>query len=173
MKVAKVIPIYKKANASVFSNYRPVSLLTCFSKILERLIFNRCLNFIETRDILNYKHFGFRPKHSTSMAIAHLVDKVNQSVERNETTLGLFLDLSTAFDTIDHQIRLYKLEHYGFRGKVLDWFWSYLSNRKQYVSYNDCKSSQQDIVGVMYLKDQFWAPYFLCSIPPKEFFSVA
>ncbi len=80
------------------------------------------------------------------MAIAQLVDKVNSSVERDKTTLGLFLDLSKAFDTIDHQILLHKLEHYGFRGIVLEWFRSYLDNRTQYVSYNDCKSDLKDIV---------------------------
>ena len=81
MKVAKVIPIYKKG---------PVSLLPCFSKILERLVFNRCLDFIESHDILNKKQFGFRPNHSTCMAISQLVDKVNSSVERNETQLEYF-----------------------------------------------------------------------------------
>ena len=146
LKVAKVIPIYKKADASVFSNYRPVSLLPCFSKILERLVFDRCVDYLNTHEILNDKQFGFRPKHSTYMAIAQLVDKINSAVEKNETTIGIFLDLSEAFDTIDHKILLYKLEHYGFRGVVLEWFKNYLSNRTQYVSYNNCKSSLRDIV---------------------------
>ena len=80
------------------------------------------------------------------MAITQLVDKINSAVEKNETTIGIFLDLSKAFDTIDHKILLYKLEHYGFRGVVLEWFKNYLSNRTQYVSYNNCKSSLRDIV---------------------------
>ena len=135
LKVAKVIPIYKKENVEIFSNYRPVSVLPCFSKILERLIFNRCMGYINNYNILNEKQFGFRPKHSTYMAVIELVDKMANAVERNETTVGIFLDLSKAFDTINHDILLYKLEYYGFRGVTLDWFKSYLSNRKQFVRY--------------------------------------
>jgi len=80
------------------------------------------------------------------MAIMQLVDKINSAVEKNETTLGIFLDLSKAFDTIDHDILLYKLEHYGFRGIVLKWFTNYLKNRKQYVCYNNCESELKDVV---------------------------
>ena len=145
LKKAKVIPIYKKDSAEIFSNYRPVSVLPCLSKILERLVFDRCVDYLTTHDILNNKQFGFRPKHSTYMAIAQMVDKINNAVERNETTIGVFLDLSKAFDTIDHNILLHKLEYYGFRGIVLDWFRNYLQNRTQYVSYLGSKSELQNI----------------------------
>ena len=109
LKIAKVIPIYKKEDVEVFSNYRPVSVLPCFSKILERLMFNRCMDYIDKNSIINEKQFGFRTNHSTYMAIIELVDKVVSAVERNESTLGIFL-----------------AEYYGFRGIVLDWFKSYL-----------------------------------------------
>ena len=145
LKTAKVIPIYKKSDSGMFSNYRPVSLLSCFSKILERFVFDRCVNFINNQEILNDKQYGFRPKHSTYMAIAQLVDKVTNAVEKNETTIGIFLDLSKAFDTIDHSILLHKLEHYGFRGIVLEWFENYLSNRTQYVAFNNCTSEPGNI----------------------------
>jgi len=146
LKVAKVIPIYKKDDADQFSNYRPVSVLPCFSKILERLVFNRCTQFIDGHDILNKQQFGFRANHSTYMAIMQVVDKLNKAVENNESTIGIFLDLSKAFDTIDHNILLYKMKHYGFRGVVYDWFESYLNNRKQYVNFNNSRSDLKDII---------------------------
>ena len=93
------------------------------------------MDYINNYNILNEKQFGFRQMHSTYMAIIELVDKIANAVERNETTIGIFLDLSKAFDTINHDILLHKLEYYGFRGVTLDWFKSYLSNRKQFVCY--------------------------------------
>ncbi len=146
LKTAKVIPIFKKDDPEVFSNYRPVSLLPCLSKILERLVFDRCVHYMDSHKILNDKQFGFRSNHSTYMAIMQLVDKINTAVEKDETTIGIFLDLSKAFDTIDHSILLHKLEHYGFRGIVLEWFKNYLHKRKQFVSYNSCESEMKDII---------------------------
>ena len=134
----------------MFCNYRPVSLLPCFSRNLERLVSDRCPDYIDNNGILNDKQFGFRSKHSTYMPIAQLVDKINTAVEKHETTIGIFSDLSKAFDTIDHNILLYELEHNGFRGVVLEWFKKNLNNRKQYVFHNNCKSDLKDIVcGVM------------------------
>ena len=80
------------------------------------------MDYINNYNMLNEKQVGFRPKHSTYMAIIELVDKIANAVERNETTIGIFLDLSKAFGTINHDILLYKLEYYGFRGVTLDWF---------------------------------------------------
>jgi hypothetical protein len=146
LKIAKVVPIYKKDAAEIMSNYRPISLLPCFSKVLERLVFNRSIQFLNSNNILNEKQFGFRANHSTSMAIMQLVDKINTAVEHNETTIGVYLDLSKAFDTIDHHILLHKLEHYGFRGIVYNWFKSYLDNRKQYVNFNNNKSELKSTI---------------------------
>ena len=103
------------------------------------------MDYIDKNNILNEKQFGFRSNRSTYMAIVELVDKVTSAVERNESTLGIFLDLSKAFDTINHDILLYKLEYYGFRGIVLEWFKSYLKNRNQFVRYHSCDSERKEV----------------------------
>ena len=104
---------------------------------------------IDKNNLLNEKQFGFRPNHSTYMAIIELVGKIANDVERNETTVGICLDLPKAFDTINHDILLYKLEYYGYRGVALDWFKSYLRNRKQFVRYQMHDSNKKKISTVV------------------------
>ncbi len=149
LKIAKIVPIYKKGTKDKLSNYRPVSVLPALSKIYERLVYNRLVNFLDKHKILNKQQFGFRKNHSTSLAISALVDQFHETVERNEFMLGLFIDLSRAFDTISHKILLDKLCHYGIRGIALDWIKNYLSNRKQFVVFNHKKSSMGNVnIGV-------------------------
>ena len=146
-KVAKVIPFFLNDGTQIFSNYRPISVLPCLSKVLERLVFNRSITeFIGNNNLLNEKQFGFRVTNSTCMAIMQLVDKIHNAVEQNKTTLGIYLDLSKSFDTIDHNILLHKLEYDGFRGVVRDWFKNYQNNRKQHVSYNGNTSHLKTIL---------------------------
>ena len=146
MKVAKVIPIFKKGNNLLVSNYRPISLLTSLSKVLEKIVYKRTVDFLNKHDILSNEQFGFREKHSTSHALLSVIDKIARSIDSSRHTVGIFLDLSKAFDTINHNILLYKLSHYGIRGRALDWFKSYLSNRDQFVHINGTSSSKQPIL---------------------------
>ena len=145
LKLAKVLPLFKNGDKMLINNYRPVSILPSLSKIYEKLMYDKLNSFLDQNDILNDHQFGFRSKHSTSMALSLLVDKILDALDNNELVLGVFLDFSKAFDTIDHRILLKKLEHYGVRGLSLSWFDSYLTCRKQFVSYNNAKSETANI----------------------------
>ena len=145
LKVARVVPLFKSGDPMIFSNYRPVSVLPVFSKILERLMYNRLLSFINKHKLLYSYQFGFRAEHSPNLAMIFLVDKISSALEKGEYVLGLFLDFSKAFDTVNHDILFVKLEHYGVRGVALDWFKSYLSERKQFVDYNNVCSNKSTI----------------------------
>ena len=145
MKVAKVIPLFKKGNKEELNNYRPISLLSSISKVLEKIIYSRTVDFLKTHKILSNHQFGFREKHCTSHALLTFLDKVTHSLDNFSHTVGIFLDYSKAFDTINHDILLYKLSHYGIRGKALEWFRSYLSERKQYVYLDNYKSHLRNI----------------------------
>ena len=122
LKIARVTPVYKANNKENFSNYRPISVLPCYSKILEKLTYKRAITFPNKNNILSNNQYGFRAGHSTQQLVIELVDKTSQAIERKEYTVGLFLDLSKAFDTLNHHILLEKLQHYGFRGVALEWF---------------------------------------------------
>ena len=145
MKLAQVIPIYKAKNKETLNNYRPISLLPTFAKLIEKLVHKRLYNFFSAQSLFYPSQYGFRPKHSTNQAVHEFIDDTIQSLENKQHTLSVFLDLSKAFDTIDHKILINKLNWYGVRGKALDWFKSYLSTRKQYVQYYKTSSEIQTI----------------------------
>jgi len=135
MKIANISPILKSGDGHDMTNYRPISKLSCFSKILERAMHNRLSDFMESNAILYNKQFGFRKNHSTTHAIIEVVDKITEALDQRKITIGVFLDLSKAFDTIKHDILFKKLEHYGIRGLALKWLKSYLTDRFQQVYY--------------------------------------
>ena len=140
-KKAKVIPIFKKGNPKLVENYRPISILPVFSKILEKIVHKRLYFYCNRMNIFSNCQFGFRKSHSTSHACTLLTSKITSSFNSKQKTLGIFLDLSKAFDTIDHSILISKLYHYGVRGIPLKWFKSYLFDRKQQVQLNDIFST--------------------------------
>ena len=140
LKVAKVVPIYKSGDRRLINNYRPVSVLPCFSKILEKLMYNRISNFIHKHSLLNEYQFGCRQKRSTNQALIVLLDKIAAALDKGDIVLGVFLDFSKAFDTVDHQILLNKMYKYGIRGIAFKWMESYLSNRRQFVLFKYVQS---------------------------------
>ena len=135
LKLAKVVPIFKSGDSSKITNYRPISVLSFFSKVFER----------DSRNVLYKYQFGFRHKHSTQQAIITLVNKITSSLDTGDLVIGVFLDLKKAFDTVDHKILLDKMHAYGIRGNILRWFRSYLTNRSQFVSYDGRQSEIQSI----------------------------
>ena len=145
LKIAKVIPIHKKDSKLDFSNYRPISLLSNIEKILERLMYNRMYKFFSDNDLIYPLQFGFRHKYSTVHALISLTENIRKNLDEDNIGCGIFVDLQKAFDTVEHDILLSKLEHYGIRGLANEWFISYLSNRKQYVSINGYDSNLADV----------------------------
>ena len=124
------------------NNYRPVSVLPVFYiyEIYEEIVYKRLYDYIVLHNILYDNQFGFREKQSSYMALITLMDHLTEALERGEAVIGLFLDFSKAFDTVDHEILLIKLHHYGIRGEMLNWFRDHLSNRTQCVLYDGVSS---------------------------------
>ena len=145
LKIANVVPIFEAGDEMVFTNYRHVSVLPVFSKILERLMYNRLIEYINENKLLYWYQFGLQKGKSTYMAVLTLVDKISETLDNGDYVIGVFLDISKAFDSVDHDILLKKLEKYGIQGAALEWFTNYLSNRLQYVTYNGTKSKRETI----------------------------
>ena len=145
LKIAKITPIFKKNENFLFENYRPISLLPSISKIFERIIFNQLHNYFETNNLYYNSQYGFRQKHSTELALLELIDRITLEMDKGNTPLNIYIDLSKAFDTIDHKTLLYKLNFYGVRNKALELFQSYLKDRCQYVEFESVLSEHMKI----------------------------
>ena len=145
MKTGKILPIYKCNDPSNFSNYRPISLLPQFSKLLEKLYNKRLMQFLNVNNVIYNSQYGFRQNHSTELAVLEMVEKISDALDKKMFSVGLFIDLKKAFDTLNHNILIEKLKFYGIRGVASDWLISYLSNRKQFVNFNNVNSDYQTI----------------------------
>ena len=141
LKVAKVFPVYKSGNKTNISNYRPISVLSFFSKVFEKIVYNHVIDFIDTNNLLSKQQFGFRKNHSTNHAVITLIDRISAALDSGRAVVGCYIDLKKAFDTVNHRILINKLQLYGIRGHTLDWFRSYLQNRKQYIHIDDTNSN--------------------------------
>ena len=147
LKIGQVTPIFKKGNTQSLQNYRPISTLPCFGKILEKVIYSRLYKFFVSKNILYENQYGFRSHHSTSHAVNYSIDKITCNIENKNHVLGIFIDLSKAFDTISHEKLLFKLENYGIRGPPLALLQSYMTKRQQLTNFNGTKS---DILSLLY-----------------------
>lgn len=145
LKIAKVVPIPKKINSPSLIDYRPISILPSMSKVFERAIHIQLSDYLKQNNLLNSNQYGFRSEHSTELASIELVDRVLKIMDTDDTPFSLFLDLSKAFDSLDHFILLQKLKFYGIHSLALNLFESYLTNREQYVIIKNTTSSRQKI----------------------------
>ena len=140
LKTAKVVPVFKKDSKLNFSNSRPISLLSSIEKILEKRMYKRLYTFLDYNNIIYDLQFGFGQQYSTSHASINITENIRKDLDDGNIDCGVLVDLQKAFDTVDHQTLLAKLNHYGIRGVSNDWFKSYLSNCNQYVSINGYES---------------------------------
>lgn len=140
-RISKVIPIYKTGNKNDPNNYRPIAINSIISKIFESLINNRIQDFFDKHNIIAQNQFGFKKNTSTSDALLYITNIITQSINENKNTIAIFLDISKAFDSINHKILIKKLYKYGIRGYILEWIESYLDNRSQ-ITYHKSYSSK-------------------------------
>ena len=145
LKIARIVPLHKGGDKKLLNNYRPISILPILSKIIEKCVYQQTYAFLEKYNILSSDQFGFRSNKSTTKAILNHLDFVYDNLDKSYPVVSIFMDFSKAFDSLDHNVLLKKLEHCGIRGLPLQWFRSYLSDRKQIVTVNNTTSSMLPI----------------------------
>jgi len=136
LKIAKVVPEHKRGHKKDIQNYRPIAVLSVFSKLLEKLVYNRLRAFIEGNAVLSEAQHGFRTMKSTETALQTFIQSTQEAIEKKLNPNGIFLDLTKAYDVLSHKVLLSKLHSYGIRGVENLWFESYLSHHKQCVEIN-------------------------------------
>ena len=142
LKIGKVNPVFKKDDPHIPDNYRPISLLPSISKVFEKVAYIQVYDYLTRNNLLYKSQYGFRKLHSTELAALEITDNIFTNLDKNKLPLAIFLDLSKAFDTIDHSVLLSKLYYYGIHGNSLKWFQSYLFHRYQYVELLGVKSAR-------------------------------
>ena len=138
-------PVFKGGVRTLLSNYRPISVLPIISKLLETIMYNQLTMFIAEHYFLFENQFGFRAQHSTYMPISILHDYITDNLISNQKTVGIYLDLARAFDTVNTTILLQKLHIYGITGNALELITSYLFNRSQRVKFNNIISGARTV----------------------------
>ena len=146
LKRAKVIPVYKTGDRTEPGNYRPISLLSVFNRLFERLMHKRLTSFIEKKKIIYNAQYSFRENCSTQQAILDIVNRIQSNMEAGLFSCDVFMDLKKAFDKVDHTVLLCKSSKYGIRGIINDWFVSYLTNRTQTTQVEASISSKGKIL---------------------------
>jgi Reverse transcriptase (RNA-dependent DNA polymerase) len=146
LKVAKVIPVFKGGDKSQMDNYRPISLLNTFSKVMEKIVHNRLSSFLNENNLLSESQYGFRKEHSTIHPLTKFLNFITKAFNDKEHCIAIFCDLRKAFDTVDHKILLTKLYNLGIQGTELKWFENYLTGRKQFVVINGKASTLREII---------------------------
>ncbi|KAI8507151.1 cytoplasmic pattern recognition receptor signaling pathway in response to virus [Branchiostoma belcheri] len=144
-KLAKISPIHKSGNRDSVSNYRPVSVLNVASKVMEKMVHNQVSHFVNSTGQLTAHQSGFRKHHSTGTAVQKVVEDIQSAQNNKKVTVALFLDLRKAFDTVNHQILLGKLQKMGFDNGATNWFRSYLTDRFQHVDIQNQQSTRKRV----------------------------
>jgi hypothetical protein len=144
-KTAKVIPIFKAGLNTSMNNYRPISLLSTISKVIEKCVKIQIMDYLENYNLLSDLQYGFRMNRNTSDALFDILKVIGCEINSKKRVMVTFLDLAKAFDTVDRVKLLKKLEFIGFKGNTLNWFKSYFSNRQQFVSINEVFSNKTGV----------------------------
>ena len=164
LKSSKIIPLLKSGSPSSCDNYRPIALVSTFSKILEKFVSIKLTNHLEINKLIHPNQFGFQRNKNTEQNLLNVINFISKALNDGDYCVGVFLDLRKAFDTVNHSILFKKLEHLGVRGVALKWFVSYLSGRTQCVSLDGILSNPQEI-DISVLQGTILGPIlFLCFI---------
>ena len=118
LKIAKLVPIYKSDDENIFNNYRPISILPALSKVFEKIVFNQTYTYFDDHNLFFGNQNGFRKKHSTELAVLEVIARITNQLDKRLTPMNIYLDLSKAFDTLDHDIFIHKLQYYGVSGSA-------------------------------------------------------